>query len=352
MSDEEKTTFNSEAERATALETLQGRDMSENDLAEIDRISAAEVIGEEAPQKPSPADDVVEPEPVVEPTPDPEPTDPPTDDARNWQITEDDIAKHDEEYTETDGRRRKFITQKNPDDLLQSYVGAQKNNHYLKTIKLPQDIKAAEERSKEAAKAEYEEKLTAMQKELDEIKLKPVVPTEQPVNQPPVITDSVNKYNEVLEKIKDVNDDDSVEHTELYKSAIVLSDKLRQEDSAKYAETIDKITRDLKAEIANSQTQMKTEWDTRQTTAKQEADNKAAYEKSVQDRINAQNDIDVFAASQNVPVELKTGQKFSDMHNEAMAFQNQLAEIHTGKNRSNYTQKDWNALSEKQVRCI
>jgi hypothetical protein len=344
---DEKLTFNTEAERATALEVLEGRDMTENDISEIDRISAAEIVGEEAPQKPSPADDVVELESEAELAPAPVETDPPTDDARDWQINEELISKYDEEYTETDGRRRNFITHKNPDDFMKSYIGAQKNINYLKTIKGPQDIKAAEERAKETAKVEYEEKLTVMQKEFEEIKTKPVVPTEHPVAQPPVVTDSIQQYNEVLEKIKGVDDVDSIENTELYKRAIVLSDKVRQEDSAKYAENINKITRDLKTEIANSQNQFKTDWEARQTTARQDAEAVAAQQKSLQDRVNAQNEVDLFVNGVNVPAEFKTGQKFSEMTDEALAFHNQLAEIYTDKNRSYYTQKDWNALSEK-----
>ncbi|MCP3683508.1 MAG: hypothetical protein GY861_12545 [bacterium] len=346
MSDE-TLTFKTEAERSSAFAAIQDKDSgaTPEDMDEIDRITAAEIVGEEAPQEPSPAGDVVEPEAEAQPAPAPELADQPTDDARNWTITEEMIQKHDEEYTDESGRKRPFITHKNPDDLFKSYIGAQKNNHYLKTVKGPQDIKAAEERGRESTKAEYESKIAALQKDFDELKAKPAtVPTEQPA---PVqnVTDSIQQYNETLERINKVDEGDEIENIDLYKKAIVLNDKIRQEDSAKYADDIKKITADLEAKITN----VKTEWETGQAAIKQEAEQNAAYEKSIQNTKNRHADIDVFAADKDVPAELKTGQKFSEMHKEAMAFHDQLAQLNldgTGKSASNYTQSDWVKMTE------
>jgi hypothetical protein len=336
MADTEKITYATEAEKNAALEEIQDKPggATEADFELIDRIGAAEVT-----EKPNPADDLViedEAKPPNKSEEKPEPA-PKTleDETRNWQITEEMISEYDDEYF--DGQKqRKFITHKNPGDFLKSYVGAQKNNHYLKTQKIPQ----AQQEGYNKAKAEYETKLQAYEKELETLKAKP---PEKKETITPVETDTLNQYKAVVEELNGISDEDSVEHTATMKKALILSQKLRDEENARYAADINSVRSEVNNKLVAFETKQEEKDRKRLEALNLETDR--TKQQTIINRIY--NEIDSFVASKDAPPEAKTDQPFSEMHAEAMTFHNELAEAYTGNSSGSYSQQEWNGIMEK-----
>lgn len=338
---DEKRTYKTEAEKNEALTAIQDKPggASSADFGEIDLISEAEVeekevvVGENLEEKPE--EEVKKVEDKVEKKVEAE------DGARKWVITEEMISEHDDEYF--DGQKqRKFITQKNPGDLLKSYVGSEKNNHYLKTIRIPQ----AQEEGFNKAKTEYEPKLTALQTEIDALKAKP--PEKVVEIQPKLVkTETLQKYNVAIEELNGITDEDSVEHTDKMKNVLLLSQKLREEEGTRHADDINNLKTEINKGVDERLTTYKTEQDQKEQKRTDEA-------KFVTDRNEQQvildkvyNEIDVFAASAAAPPEVKTNQKFVDMQREALDFHNQLGEAYEGKPSSSFSQEGWTAVIQK-----
>ncbi len=325
--------YKDEAEKNAALTAIQDRPggARPEDIEEIDRISEAEV--EVSPEvEPEEESGLPESEEEEKPLVESEEKVEPEDTARNFQITEELISEYDDEYTDENGRRRKFVTQKNPGDLLKSYVSAQKNNHYLKTQRIPQEKQAGYDQ----AKAEYEEKFQAMQKEMETLKAQPPEKKETPV-QKPVETETRNQLNTVMEKLNGISDEDTIENTGSLREALILSEKLRGEDSTRYADDINNLKADIDTKINAYRTEQDQKEQQRVATAKEETDR----QKQQEILNNVYTELDEFAAGKDAPKDVKTNQKFIDMQREALAFHDQLGELYTGKLRTAHTQQDW-----------
>jgi len=330
--DKDTLVFETEEARNDGLFAIQDKPggPTSEDFDEIERIQAVEV------NKPSPEEGTEEEE-TVKPTETLEEKIP-EDDARNWQIDEEFITQHDEEYTDENGRRRKFITQTNREDFVKSYIGAQKNNHYLKTQRIPQ----AKQEGYDTATAEYNEKLAAKDKELETLRAKPA-PAPAPEPKAPVKTDTQEQYTAIVEELNGITDEDSIEHTAKMKKAFVLQQKLLEEERTQNADNIN-----------NMKTEMKTDFDSKFTAfeAKQ-----AEERKKESDRVQAitnqsqQNEtvnklyteIDDFVSGKDAPPEAKTDESFTVMNAKALKFHNDLAEAYTGRAASSYSQQEWSS---------
>ena len=312
--------FETETEKTAALEEIQNKvgGASVDDLEEIDRISSTEV------NKKDDGEESTEQENNVKPG-EGEGSD------RNWEITEELISEYDDEYF--DGQKnRKFITQKNPGDLLKSYVNVQKNNHYMKTQRIPQ----AKDEGYNQARSEYEDKMKALQVEIDGLKSKDVEikPAEKK-------TGALQKeYNEAMERLSGISDEDSIEHTAAIKNALLLSQKLREEDSSRGVEDIteeyNKKFIDFEKKFEEKEQNRLHDLELKNSQKEQKATLEGIY-----------SEIDAFARSKDAPKEAVSNQNFKDMLSDAMEFHNSLAEVYTGKTSTSYDQKDWNGIMEK-----
>jgi hypothetical protein len=335
MSDE-PLKFQNEEEKNAALTAIQDKPggAGPEDMEEIDRISEAEVVDspEEIPEDTGLPAEEKPPEEVE-----------PEDDARQWTIDDTLISEYDDEYVDENGRRRKFITHKNPGDLLKSYVGAQKNNHYLKTQRIPQ----AHQEGYNKAKAEYEEKLQALQKENEAFKAQPPEKKEPPVRKEPVETDTLQKYNTLVEELKGISDEDSIEYTAKMKQAFVLQSELRQEESTRHADDIN----NLRTEITSDVTEKLTAYERKLAESENKRlDNlKAIKDEEDRNKIlsNIYTEIDTFASEKDTPAEFKSDQKFSDMNAEAASFHNALGEAYTGKTSAFYSPGEWSKVMQQ-----
>lgn len=336
--------FKDDAEKNAALAVIQDQPggARPEDFEEIDRISAAEV---EEVEKTEEDTGLPKSEEEVKTLEEPEKKIEQEDDARKWEITEELISKYDdEEYTDENGRRRKLITQTNPDDFVKSYVSAERNNHHLKTIRIPQ----AQEEGYAKAKTEYEPKLQAMQRELDDLKAKPPEKKETaPVLKKPIQTETLNQYNAVVEELNGISDEDSVEHTAAMKKALGLSQKLREEDSTRHADDINNLRTEITSDVTNKLTAY-------ETTQAENENKRVADAKLITDReeqqktlANIYTEIDVFAEGKDTPKEFQSDQKFADMNVEATNFHNSLGEAYTGKTSSSYSPQDWTNIIQK-----
>ena len=343
MSDEPKK-YQTEDEKINDLEAIQNKPGGPTleDMAAIEAISSAEVIEKE----PSPTEELEQKEDDTQPVSEPTTPEPTKDEARNWQINDELIKRYDEEYTDEHGRKRPFITHKNPEDFVKSYVHVQKNNYHLKNKRIPQEF----EKGKEAARIEYESKLAAMQKELDEIKAKPVEKTvETPVQKPvetPESSNLIQEYNDLMTEISNLPDEDSIEHTEKMKKALVLQSKMIAQKDAEYADTIDKVKKEITNQYDAKFEEFTGGFEKRQEEEKQriEAMQKKEESNRVMQQVYA--DIDAFASSDKAPQSLKTDQIYAEMYSEAMQFHDQLAEIYTGKTKHDMSAKEWQNVSE------
>ncbi len=343
MAEPETLTFKTEEERQkafTAIEEKAGGPTAA-DTDEIDRIMEAEIVSGEV--EPSPEEPVVESTQEQPPVVEEKPLEP-KDETRNLVVTEDIISKYDEEYTDEHGRKRPFVTQKNADDFVKSYVHSEKNNQYLKNVRIPQEFEAGKKKGMEAAKVEYGEKLTALQKELDEIKAKPVAqPQAAP---PPVVSDHQTQLNGVMTELGNIAEGDEVEHIDKLKNAIFLQQKVMGENAATYADNINNIKTELEAKNNARFDQFTANFDSKQEAITKAAETTAAQAKAQQNWNNVMSEIDIFAASNEAPAEVKTNQKYSDMYEDAKTFHNQLTEAYTGQTRSDYTPEDWENKKE------
>jgi hypothetical protein len=327
----EKLVFKSDKEKAEALYKIQEKGARPEDLEEIERISEAEIT--EQSNTETVPDTTAQPaeQPIVDTTPD--------ENGRNWQITEDLIKQHDETYFDPETKReRNYITHRTAEDFLKSFKESQKYIRHIKDEMLPKKVAAAYEKAKFDVKAEYENKVSELQRKLDEANKRP---SQQPAAQPASSDDEIGS---ILKNLEGISDDDAIEHVGDVKKALIVAMKklsmsktdreeiLKQADQ-RAAEKFETYKRERDAELNENK-------------KREEAEKHALSQQ--QKLREAYTEIDQFLSSKDFPAEYKLeGQKYEDALRDALAFHNELAEVYTGKTKESYDPKTWREIEER-----
>lgn len=338
--EEKGKTFKTEEDKVKALEELQNRGVTDDDLPEIESIMNAEVEGEK-PEEAKPSDNLVETEEDNTPQ---EPEEKPEnqgkqENIRNWTIDEDLLSKYDETYVDETGRKRPLFTHKDPESFLKSYRDGQKHIRYLESKKLPQEFESGQKIGFEKAKSEYEEKIAALQKQLEERKQpEPAKPTTPEAPK----SDSFSEYSKILSELDSIQEGDEIEHVDKLKKALSMSRRVLEERDVRYADKINELEQKLNQRVESIQStwQQQQEEKQRAIQAQQEQEERQKKLESLY------GEIDNWAKNE-APKEAKSDQSYKDMLSEATEFHNKLAEIYTGKTRRDYDPKQWNSIMEK-----
>lgn len=339
--EEKELTFKTEEEKIVHLEKMQQKGVTVDDLPEIERVQNAPVL--EKPEQPSPAEDLVEPEtPPEKPVEvDGKPTqeEKPTDEARNWTITEDLISKYNETYVDDSGRERPIFTHKDPEALLKSFADSQKHINYMKK-KHAREVQSIEQAAIEKVKAEYEAKLAEFQKKPPE--QQPTAQPPQPAQPTPVQPGIFEEYNKLAEEVGKIPEGDEIEHMDKIRRFSELTPKILAEKERLSSEKINQ----LESKFEGQFNSFKTDWETKQQQAAQEKENERIRLENEQKIEGVYRQIDEFAASKTAPPEVRLDQPFKEALSEATAFHNELAELYTGKTARDYSKEDWSKYME------
>lgn len=313
----EELKFKSEDEKLAMIEKYEAEGGSNPD--DVTRIMDAPVEGGEPREEPV-AESVDTPEEPVE-TPQETPAiqkkETTSDEPRNWTITEDDIPK-DEYFDKKEGRNRKFITHKNPKDLFKTVINEQKRIHYLEDVLLPQATKEAEER----AKAQYEQQMADIRKELESLKAsKQALPPQKPAGEPAEtgnLQQTGGDLESAINELKGIDPDSTIEHTDKLHKALTAA----LEHITNQSKTIQSIQQQNQ-QVAGKFTQFETSQQQRaeqEKLAQQQRESEQNWQRACQM-------VDTFATT-NPDFKAEFGnvtQTFSDMSRDAENFHAQLA---------------------------
>lgn len=312
-------TFKTDDEKSAALEALQGRDreLGPEDVAEIERIEAAPVTeqpkGDDDPgpaptaEKPAEAAKAEEVKPVAS-----------ADEKRNWVINEDLLTQFDEEYQDQEGRTRKTITQKTPEDFVKSYTHAQRRVRYLESKALPD----ARNEGYTRAKTELGKQIEKLERELEDVRRKPTAP--EPV-QAQAQQPAASSFVDVIKKLEGVADEDLVDHIPTLAAGLKGAVAALGESASR--------VQSLEQTIAELKAGKHVEAPVQQAVAPEENTTVKAWQEACKV-------MDGFVASPECPKELRVNRGFNELASDAMRFHKELASHYTGKTQSELTDSD------------
>lgn len=351
---ENELTFKTEEEKIAALEEIQAKTPTEDDIAEIERITNAKVEAESeigSPEDDDPFEGLEMPEkeedkPQEEPKGDePQGTNKKEeiqqDKARNWTINDELLSKYDETYVDEYGKTRPLFTHKKPEDLLKSYANSQKHIRYLETKRLPQEYHTGYEK----AKTEYEEKLAELRRQLEEKSKHEHAQSalKQPQGQSLEPSDSFKEYQSIVNELSSIEEGDEIEHIDKFKKALALQEKVIAERDTRYSDQINQLKTELSYQIEGFKNEQQKQREREELRQKQEAE-RIQRENLVKKRYE---EIDSWIKSDKAPPEARSEQGFEEMWRDADKFHERLAEIYTGKTSRNYSPQDWTTLKEQ-----
>lgn len=333
--------FKTEEDRQAAFEALQARpDLSEDDLAEIERIQNAPVdeqmVEEPVEEDVEPDQETTQEQPADEPAAESASAEPPHEERRDWHITEDIIRKYDETYTDRNGRVRPTFLAKDPEAFIKSAADSQKYIRFLESKKLPDAENAGYERAKREMAAEMER----MRKALD-AKPAPAPAQQQQQQEPRAATEQAEgaegDIHKILAGLNGVDDDDLVDHVPTLVKGLAAAVK----EIGSLKASLTKL--DTEGPKAVKEFQQRVEQEREQQQAgdaerKRAEEQRKAYEAGCQL-------VDQFVASADCPATLKMAHGMHDATREAVVFHNILAELFTGKNAGSITNEDVGAAT-------
>lgn len=334
VKDEKELTFKTEEEKIRAFEEIQARTPTADDIPEIERITNAKVLEESR----SPAEDLAELDEYGI-TPEDESKEPtqkekPEGETRNWTINEELISKYNETYTDENGRERPIFTHKDPESLLKSFADSQKYIQYTKK-KHAQELEAVQQAAFEKAKSEYEEKIAEFKKSSPQQQ----PPVETPVKPQTVDSKILDEYNRLADEISNIPDGDEIEHIDKIRRFNALTPKVLAEKEKISSGIINQ----LKEELTGKYDSFKTSWESQLQQQKQIEEEQLKQQKLE----SVYSGIDDWTKSKNAPDEAKIDQPFKQVLREATGFNNELAELYTGKTARYYSPEEWNAIMDK-----
>jgi hypothetical protein len=340
----EELRFATEEEQAAALAkfTEDGREPTPEDISEIDRITNAPVGDGSAPQEPvePTGEEPASQEPTHQPAEETQQEasqETPQESVRSFNINEELISQFDEEYTDRNGRRRRTITQKNPEDFLKSYVSAQRRIRYLES----EAMSDAENVGYQRAKSEAQKQIEELQSQLNN--LKSATPQQQapapqpeqgqqPTPQQSESSDARKRLQDNLAKISDVKEGDEFDHMPTVMSAL--------RDAVSVIGELDKTVNKIQTEGTEAfRKSRETDQEARQrseqeqATARQQEENQRKWQ-------NACRLVDGFVASKDCPDEYRLDIPFDEATRNVMSFHTELAKHYTGKPQSQLTNQD------------
>lgn len=347
--------FKTDDQKAQYIEEYENKGGSDPDV--VQRMMDIPVAGEPEPET-LPEDEDLPPVPMSQGEPSDEPSGEGTpapapsegDLARNWTISEEDIPK-EEYFDRKEGRKRRFITHKTPQDLFKTVINEQKRIHYLEDVLLPQ--------TEERVKGQYEPELQRLREELARLKKgQPapapaqslaqlqVQPTPAPApqqSQQPIeagnLAESNKELADAIEDLKGINPETSIEHTDKMHKALNAA----LSNIANLQGTITKIqqqNQQVSSKFNQFEQQQQTEAQ-RQAAERKQRLAEEKWNKAVQL-------VDSFATT-NPDFRAEygdVGQSFKDMTRDATAFHMQLAALKFNKHPDTVTNQETMAAAQ------
>lgn len=233
---------------------------------------------------------------------------------RRWVIEEDDIPK-ETWYDRVERKNKPYVTQKNPKDLIQSYIHGQKRIHWLEDIQLPQQKEHEYKRGRAEAEKEWQEKIAAKEAEykqkIDELTKR------SSKNETTDQQNASESLSDILEKLNEIDPGDALERSEdiAKLNSQALTAALNQINSM--GETI----KGLQSGTLQPQAPEHTSGSHQQP---QQQNLSQVWEGICRD-------VDTFVSSEECPQELKISRPYSQVTDEVMRFQRELAQLYTAQ---------------------
>lgn len=235
---------------------------------------------------------------------------------RHWVITEDDIPK-ETWYDRVERKEKPYVTQKNPKDLIQSYVHGQKRIHWLEDIQLPQQKEHEYRRGRTEAEKEWQRKLDEKEAEykqkIDEL-------TKQSASQKNETPNASANLADILKQLNEIDPGDALERSEdiAKLNSQALTAALNQINSM--GDTI----KEMQSGKAQPRPAQEKQSATQRQAAQQQPPISQVWE-------NACREMDQFVSSEDCPDDLRINRPYNQVTEEALRFQRELAQLHTAQ---------------------